>query len=74
MRKATILLTVLFAVAATTAAEAAKKKAAPAAKPDPAVAATQQSASFVRDSMMPWTTSLAKPADTKAKGKKKKKS
>ena len=70
MRKGTILLAVLFAVAATSAAEAAKKKAA-AAKPDPAVAANEQSMKFVSDWWQPWKTTYAAPAKPKAKGKKK---
>lgn len=73
MRKGTILLAVLFAVAASSAAEAAKKKAA-AAKPDPAVGATQQSQKFIADAWQPWRTTHAAPAAAKpkAKGKKKK--
>ena len=43
MRKGPILLAAIFAVGMTTAADAAKKKAAPA-KPDPAVAAQQNTA------------------------------
>ena len=46
MRKGTILLAAIFAVGMTTAADAAKKKAAPA-KPDPAVAAQQNTANLV---------------------------
>jgi hypothetical protein len=75
MRKVTILLAVLFAVAATSSAEAArKKKAAAAPKPDPAVAAQQNSAKFMQDAWRPWTTTFAAPAKpaAKAKGKKKK--
>ena len=67
MRTGTILLAALFAVGMTTAADAAKKKAAPA-KPDPAVAANQNTANLVGDAFQPW-----KPARTmgSAKGKKK---
>jgi hypothetical protein len=53
MRKGTILLAAIFAVGMTTAADAAKKKAAPA-KPDPAVAAQQNTANLVGDAFQPW--------------------
>jgi hypothetical protein len=61
MRIGTILLAAIFAVATTTAADAAKKKAAPA-KPDPAVAAQQNTANLVSDAFQPWkpTRSAAK--------------
>jgi hypothetical protein len=61
MRMGTILLAAIFAVAMTTAADAAKKKAAPA-KPDPAVAAQQNTANLVSDAFQPWkpTRSAAK--------------
>ena len=61
MRMGTILLAAIFAVAITTAADAAKKKAAPA-KPDPAVAAQQNTANLVSDAFQPWkpTRSAAK--------------
>jgi hypothetical protein len=71
MRKSTILLAVLFAVAATSAADAAKKKAEPAKKADPAVAAQENSLKFVRAAWQPWKTTTAAPAKPKAKGKKK---
>lgn len=70
MRKGTILLAAIFAVAITTGAEAAKKKAA-AAKPDPAVAANQQTAALVGDALQPWTPARPAPGAPKAKGKKK---
>ena len=71
MRKGTILLAVLFAVAASSAAEAAKKKAAPAAKPDAGLTAQDNSLKFIRDAWQPWKTTHAAPAKPKAKGKKK---
>jgi hypothetical protein len=64
MRKGTILLAAIFAVGMTTAADAAKKKAAPA-KPDPAVAAQQNTANLVGDAFQPW-----KPARGSAAKKK----
>jgi len=54
MRKGTILLAALFAVAMTGTADAAKKKAAPAKKADPAVAAQQNTANLVGDAFNPW--------------------
>ena len=69
MRKGTILLAAIFAVGMTTAADAAKKKAAPA-KPDPAVAAQQNTANLVAAAFQPWEPAQAPAA---AKGKKKKK-
>lgn len=53
MRKGTILLAAIFAVGITTTADAAKKKAA-APKPDPAVAAQQNTANLVGDAFQPW--------------------
>jgi hypothetical protein len=67
MRKGTILLAALFAVGMTTAADAAKKKAAPA-KPDPAVAASQNSANLVADAFQPWKQRPA-PGAAKKGGK-----
>ncbi len=62
MRMGTILLAAIFAVAMTTAADAAKKKKAVPAKPDPAVAAQQNTANLVSDAFQPWkpTRSAAK--------------
>jgi len=71
MRKGTILLAALFAVCMTTAADAAKKKAAPA-KPDPAVAASQNTANLVGDAFQPWKAARAAPGAKPAKGGKKK--
>jgi hypothetical protein len=70
MRKATILLAAIFAVGITSGADAAKKKAAPA-KPDPAVAATQNSMNFITAALQPWKPAAPAPA-AKSKGKKKK--
>jgi hypothetical protein len=75
MRKGTILLAAIFALGITTTADAArKKKAAP--KPDPAIAAAQQSALFISDAFQPWqpqrTMAKAKPAKKAMKAKKKK--
>jgi hypothetical protein len=67
MRKGTILLAVLFAVAAGSAAEAAKKKAEPAKKADPAIAAQENSLKFFQAAWQPWKSPQAAPA----KGKKK---
>jgi hypothetical protein len=53
MRKGTIILAALFAVAMTGTADAAKKKKA-APKPDPAVAAQQNTANLVGDAFNPW--------------------
>lgn len=53
MRKGTILLAAIFAVAITTTADAAKKKAA-APKADPAVGAQQNTANLVGDAFQPW--------------------
>jgi hypothetical protein len=69
MRKGTVLLAAIFAVGIATGAEAAKKKAAPA-KPDPAVAANQNTAAFVSAAFQPLTP--ARSADGASKGKKKK--
>jgi hypothetical protein len=69
MRKYTILLAALFAVGITTGADAAKKKAAPA-KPDPAVAATQNSMNFIADSFQPWKPTRPAPGAKPAKKKK----
>jgi hypothetical protein len=63
MRKGTILLAAIFAIGMTTTADAAKKKKA-AAKPDPAVAANQNTANLVGDAFQPW-----KPQRTLAKKK-----
>lgn len=71
MHKATILLAAIFAVGITTGADAAKKKAAPA-KPDPAVAAMQNSNMFVGDALQPWKSARPAPSAAKPKGKKKK--
>jgi hypothetical protein len=59
----TIVLAALFAVAMTGTADAAKKKAA-AKKPDPAVAAQQNTANLVGDAFQPW-----KPQRSMAKKK-----
>jgi len=71
MRKSALLLALAFAISAPTVALAAKKK--PAAKPDPAVAAQQDSAAFMRDALgqlvVPFQ-SLAKPAQPEKKAKK----
>ena len=67
MRKGTILLAVLFAVAASSAAEAAKKKAAPAAKADAGLTAQDNSLTFIPDGWHPWNTAHAEPA--RASGK-----
>ena len=69
MRKGTILLAALFAVGMTTAADAAKKKAAPA-KPDPAVAASQNTANLVGDAFQPWRPQRPAPGAAKKGGKK----
>ena len=61
MRMGTVLLAAIFAVGMTTTADAAKKKKA-AAKPDPAVAAQQNTANLVGDAFQPWrpTRAMAK--------------
>ena len=69
MRKGIIVLAAVFAVGLATSAEAAKKKAAPAAKPDPAVAANQNTAKFISAAFQPWTP--APSAAGASKGKKK---
>ena len=69
MRKYTILLAAIFAVGITTGADAAKKKAAPA-KPDPAVAATQNSMNFIGDAFQPWRPTRPAPGAKPAKKKK----
>jgi hypothetical protein len=73
MRKYTILLAALFAVGITTSADAAKKKAAPA-KPDPAVAANQNTMNLVSDAFQPWKPTRPAPGAKPAKPAKKKKS
>jgi hypothetical protein len=61
MRRVAIVLAALIAVSMTTSAEAAKKKAA-AAKPDPAVAAQQNTARLFHDM---FHIGAPKAADTK---------
>jgi hypothetical protein len=60
MRKGTIVIAALLAVGMTGTADAAKKKAAPA-KPDPAVAAQQNSANFIGDAFQPWKPQRTMP-------------
>ena len=72
MRKATILLAAVFAVAMTTGADAAKKKAAPA-KPDPAVQAMSDGNRLVGDALQPWQPQRQMPGAAKGKSKGKKK-
>jgi hypothetical protein len=73
MRKFAILLAVLFAASLTTSAEAAKKKAA-AAKPDPAIAAQQNTAKLFQAMFSLGAPKAAeKPAKAAKKGKGKKK-
>ena len=72
MRKGALLLALVFAVSATTAASAAKKMAKPT--PDPAIAAQQNSAAFFQDALHPWAPTASMSGQSKAKGKKKKKS
>jgi hypothetical protein len=73
MRKGALILAVLLAASFSTAADAAKKKRAEAPKADPAMAATDNSARFVRDALMPWQAqpATATPAKAAVKGKKK---
>jgi hypothetical protein len=69
MRKATILLAAVFALAITSAAEAAKKKAAPAkAAADP----NQNAINLVTDAFQPWRPTRPAPGQKAAKGGKKK--
>jgi hypothetical protein len=73
MRKFGLLLAVLLAASLSTSADAAKRKAA---KPDPAIAAQQNTAKFIRDASNPAMAkpaAVAKPAK-KAKKKKSKRS
>lgn len=60
MRKGTIVIAALLAVGMTGTADAAKKKAAPA-KPDPAVAAQQNTANLVGDAFQPWKPQRTMP-------------
>ena len=71
MRKAAILLAVLLAASLSTSADAAKRK--PAAKPDPAIAANQNTAKFLRDAFHPLGFKSAAPAKPAKKAKKSKK-
>jgi hypothetical protein len=67
MRKAVLLLAVLFAASLSTAADAAKKKAE-APKPDPAMAAQENTARFMAAAFGHAAPPAAAPAK---KGKKK---
>jgi hypothetical protein len=71
MRKAALVFSVLIAASFATTADAAKK----AAKPDPAVAATQNTAAFMRDATNPYmaTSKAAAPTKKAKAGKKGKK-
>lgn len=68
MRKAVLLLAVLLAASLSTSADAAKKKAA--AKPDPAMAAQQNTAKFIGAAMNPGMAQAATPAKPAKKAKK----
>ena len=70
MRKAALLLAVLIAASLSTSADAAKKKAE--AKPDPAIAAQQNTANFMRAAVSPGMVQAA-PAEPAKKAKKAKK-
>lgn len=73
MRKVAFALAALAAVCLTTTADAAKKKAA-AAKPDPAMAAQENTAKFMGAAVNPWQAKdAAMPAKKVAKKSKKKK-
>ena len=71
MRKVAFLFAILLAASLSTSADAAKKKAA--AKPDPAIAANQNTAKFLQDAFHPLGFKSAAPAKPAKKAKKTKK-
>ena len=72
MRTLALLFAALLVASFSTSADAAKKKAA-AAKPDPAIAAQQNTANLIRDAMNPGMVKAAPAAPAKKAKKAKKK-